>query len=99
MSLTTVREVAYQVLHDLGMTMVFGNHGSTELPFLRDLPSDFCYVLALHERTAVGMGLGYAMARGRAAFVNLHSIASVGNGLSGLVDAHYCHAPLVVTTG
>src|SRR5207253_9685981 len=51
------------------------------------------------ESTAVGMGLGYAMARGRAGFVNLHSIASVGNGLAGLVDAHYCHAPLVVTTG
>src|SRR5437764_374980 len=99
MSLTTVREAAYQVLRDLGMTKIFGNPGSTELPFLRNLPSDFSYVLALHERTAVGMGLGYAMARGRAGFVNLHSIASVGNGLAGLVDAHYCHAPLVVTTG
>jgi len=97
--LTTVREAAYQVLRDLGMTKIFGNPGSTELPFLRNLPSDFSYVLALHERTAVGMGLGYAMARGRAGFVNLHSIASVGNGLAGLVDAHYCHAPLVVTTG
>src|SRR5438477_8133495 len=66
MSLTTVREAAYQVLRDLGMTKIFGNPGSTELPFLRNLPSDFSYVLALHERTAVGMGLGYAMARGRA---------------------------------
>jgi benzoylformate decarboxylase len=45
------------------------------------------------------MGVGYAMARGKAAFVNLHSIASVGNGLSAIIDAHYCHAPLVVTTG
>jgi len=31
--------------------------------------------------------------------VNLHSIASVGNGLSAIIDAHYCHAPLVITTG
>lgn len=31
--------------------------------------------------------------------MNLHSIASVGNGLSALIDAHYSHAPLVVTTG
>ena len=59
--MTTVREAAYQVLRDLGMTKIFGNPGSTELPFLRNLPSDFSYVLALHERTAVGMGLGYAM--------------------------------------
>src|SRR5215475_12094437 len=81
------------------MTVIFGNPGSTELPFLRDMPSDFKYVLALHERTAAGMALGYAMGTGKAAFVNLHSIASAGNGLSAIVDALYCHAPLVITTG
>lgn len=97
--MTTVREAAYGVLADLGMTKIFGNPGSTELPFLRDMPRDFSYVLALHERVAIGMGLGYSLARGKAAFVNVHSVASVGNGLSALVDAYYCHAPLVVTTG
>jgi benzoylformate decarboxylase len=81
------------------MTVIFGNPGSTELPFLRDMPADFRYVLALHERSAAGMALGYAMAKGKAAFVNLHSIASAGNGLSAFIDAAYCHAPLVVTTG
>jgi benzoylformate decarboxylase len=81
------------------MTVIFGNPGSTELPFLRDMPSDFRYVLGLHERSAAGMALGYAMARGKAAFVNLHSIASVGNGLSAIIDAAYGHAPLVLTTG
>jgi benzoylformate decarboxylase len=91
--------VTYEVLHKLGMTTIFGNPGSTELPFLRDMPSGFRYVLGLHERSAAGMALGYAMARGEAAFVNLHSIASAGNGLSAIVDAYYCHAPLVVTTG
>jgi benzoylformate decarboxylase len=97
--LSTVREVTYQVLRDLGMNLIFGNPGSTELPFLRDMPPDFQYVLSLHERTAIGMALGYAMARGKAAFANVHSVASVGNGLSALIDAFYCHAPLVVTTG
>ncbi len=97
--MSTVREVTYQVLRDLGMNLIFGNPGSTELPFLRDMPPDFQYVLGLHERTAVGMALGYAMARGKAAFVNVHSVASVGNGLSALIDAFYCHAPLVVTAG
>jgi benzoylformate decarboxylase len=97
--MSTVREVTYQFLRDVGMTVIFGNPGSTELPFLCDLPPDFKYVLALHERSAAGMALGYAMGRGRAAFVNLHSIASAGNGLSALIDAAYCHAPLVVTTG
>ena len=97
--MTTVREVTYQLLRDLSMTTIFGNPGSTELPFLRDMPSDFRYVLGLHERTAAGMALGFAMARNKAAFVNLHSIASSGNGLSAIVDAFCGHVPLVVTTG
>jgi benzoylformate decarboxylase len=66
---STVREVTYGVLRDLGMTKIFGNPGSSELPFLKDMPPDFQYVLGLHERTAAGMALGYAMARGEAAFV------------------------------
>ncbi len=97
--MSTVREVTYQVLRDLGMPLIFGNPGSTELPFLRDMPSDFRYVLALHERAAAGMALGYALAKGKAVFVNLHSIASAGNGLSAIQDAWYLHAPLVITTG
>lgn len=97
--MTTVRETTYQVLRDLGMTRIFGNPGSSELPFLKDMPAGFDYVLGLHERSAAGMGLGYALGRNEAAFVNLHSIASAGNGLSALIDAYYLHAPLVVTTG
>ena len=97
--MTTVREATYQVLRDLGMTRIFGNPGSSELPFLKDMPADFRYILGLHERTAAGMALGYAMATNEAAFVNLHSIASAGNGLSAIIDALACHAPLVITTG
>jgi benzoylformate decarboxylase len=95
----TVREVTYSLLRELGMTKIFGNPGSSELPFLKDMPADFQYVLGLHERVAAGMGVGYALGRGEAAFVNLHSIASAGNGLSALIDALASHAPLVVTTG
>ncbi len=98
-TLATVRETTYQLLRNLGMTVIFGNPGSTELPFLRDMPPDFKYVLGLHERSAAGMALGYAMATGKAAFVNLHSIASAGNGLSAIIDAFSGHVPLVVTTG
>jgi hypothetical protein len=35
----TVREVTYEVLRNLRMTTIFGNPGSTELPFLRDMPA------------------------------------------------------------
>lgn len=98
-NVTTVREATYQVLRDLGMNRIFGNPGSSELPFLKDMPEDFQYILGLHERTAAGVALGYAMATNEAAFVNLHSIASAGNGLSAIIDAYASRTPLVVTTG
>jgi len=97
--MSTVREVTYELLRELKLTEIFGNPGSTELPFLRDMPGDFKYFLGLHERSAAGIALGYAMGLGKAAFVNLHSVASVGNGLSAIIDAHHNHVPLVVTSG
>lgn len=99
MGLKTVREATYEILHELGMTTIFGNPGSTELPFLHDMPGDFTYVLGLHERVAAGMALGFSIGTRKPVFVNLHSIASTGNGLSAIQDAWYSHAPLVVTAG
>ena len=56
-----------------GMTTIFGNPGSNELPFLKSFPEDFQYVLGLHEGAVVGMADGYALASGKPAFVNLHA--------------------------
>src|SRR2546426_1015926 len=39
----TVREATYDLLRRHGMTTMFGNPGSTELPMLADFPSDFRY--------------------------------------------------------
>jgi len=71
-ALSTFKEITYEVLRKLATTMIFGNPDSTELPFLRDMPSDFRYVLGLHERSAASMAPGYAMAKGTA--VNLPRI-------------------------
>jgi len=35
---STVREATFELLHAYGMTTIFGNVGSTEEPFLQDLP-------------------------------------------------------------
>src|SRR5713226_6911829 len=51
----TVRQVTYDLLCALGLNIIFGNPGSSELPFLKDMPPDFRYILGLHERTAAGM--------------------------------------------
>lgn len=95
----TVRDVTYDLLRGLGMTRVFGNPGSTEEPFLTAFPPDFRYVLGLHEAVVVAMADGYAQAAGKAAFVNLHTAAGVGNGMGSLVTAWHNRTPLVVTAG
>jgi benzoylformate decarboxylase len=45
----TVRHAVIAMLRELGMTRIFGNPGSTELPLFRDYPEDFSYVLGLQE--------------------------------------------------
>ena len=52
--MTTVRDAVFQMLRERGMTTIFGNPGSTELPMLADFPDDFRYVLGLHEAVVVG---------------------------------------------
>jgi benzoylformate decarboxylase len=97
--MSTVREVTYELLRSFGMTRVFGNPGSTELSFLKDFPEDFAYVLGLHEGVVVGMADGYAQGTGRAAFVNLHTAAGLGNAGAAIMTAHHNRTPLVITAG
>ena len=81
------------------MTTVFGNPGSTELRFMRDWPSDFRYVTALHEASAVAMADGYAQVARGCAFVNLHSAGGVGNAMGSIFSAYKNQTPLIVTAG
>src|SRR4028118_637541 len=97
--MATVREVTFALLRDLGMTTIFGNPGSTELPFLQDFPEDFRYVLALQEASALGMADGFAQGTGQAAFVNLHTGPGLGNAMGAMVTAWHNRTPLVVTAG
>jgi benzoylformate decarboxylase len=97
------RDVLLDVLRSEGVRHVFGNPGTTELPFVDALadPSaaDLHYVLALQEATAVGMADGYAQATGRPAFLNLHTSAGLGNAIGNLTNAVANQTPLVVTAG
>lgn len=95
----TVRDASFEILRSHGMTTIFGNPGSNELPFLQNFPKDFRYVLALHEGAAIGMADGYAQATGRQVLVNLHSAAGTGNAMGGFANAWNAHSPLVVTAG
>src|ERR671932_2364103 len=97
--MATVREAVFDMLRARGMTTIFGNPGSTELPMLRDFPDDFRYVLGLQEAVAVGMADGFAQASGLPTQVNLHTAPGVGNGMGAIFNAQANKAPLVVTAG
>src|SRR5205807_10186635 len=82
-----------------GMTTIFGNPGSTELPMLADFPEDFTYVLGLQELVVLGMADGFAQATGRPTHVNLHTAPGVGNAVGGIFNAQANKSPLVITAG
>ena len=95
----TVRAAVLDLLRAFGMTSIFGNPGSTELPLFRNFPKDFRYVLGLQEAVVVGMADGYAQATHNAAFVNLHSAAGVGHAMGNIFTAYRNRTPLVITAG
>jgi benzoylformate decarboxylase len=95
----TVKDATFGLLRAFGIKKVFGNPGSTELPFLSDWPDDIDYVLGLQEASVIGMADGYAQATRNAGFANLHSGAGVGNALGNIYTAHRNQTPLVITAG
>jgi benzoylformate decarboxylase len=95
------RDVLLQVLATEGVVHVFGNPGTTELPFIDALSSapQFEYVLVLHEGIAIGMADGYAQVTGRPSFVNLHTAPGLGNAMGVLTNVKVTGTPMVVTAG
>ncbi len=95
----SVRHVSHEFLARQGLTTVFGNPGSNELPFLAGLPDGFRYVLGLHEGAVVGMADGYAQATGRPVLVNLHAASGSGNAMGALTNAVASRTPIVIVAG
>jgi benzoylformate decarboxylase len=95
----TVKDATLDLLRSFGIRKMFGNPGSTELPFLSDWPDDIDYVLGLQEASVIGMADGYAQATRNAGFVNLHSAAGVGNALGNIYTSYRNQTPLVITAG
>ncbi|MEU7381814.1 benzoylformate decarboxylase [Streptomyces sp. NPDC042207] len=95
----SVRRLCHEFLERQGLTTVFGNPGSNELPFLAGLPDSFRYVLGLHEGAVVGMADGYAQATGRPVLVNLHAASGSGNAMGALTNSVASRTPLVMVAG
>ncbi|QZY97460.1 thiamine pyrophosphate-binding protein [Pantoea dispersa] len=94
-------DVLLEVLESEGVEYVFGNPGTTELPFMDALlrNPNINYVLALQEASAVAMADGYAQAAGKPGFLNLHTAGGLGHGMGNLHNAVCSQTPLVVTAG
>ena len=94
-------DVLLEVLESEGVEYVFGNPGTTELPFMDALlrKPAISYVLALQEASAVAMADGYAQAARKPGFLNLHTAGGLGHGMGNLLNAKCSQTPLVVTAG
>src|SRR3979411_3288368 len=95
----TVRGATVELFRAPGMTTIFGNPGSTELPMLKDFPEDFRYVLGLQELVVVGMADGFAQASGRTTHDNLDTAPGRGNAVGGIFNAQANKSPLLITAG
>jgi len=96
---TTVRDATFELFRERGMTTIFGNPGSTELPMLAGFPSDFRYILGLQEAVVIGMADGFAQASGNVTHANLHTAPGLGNAMGAISNAQANKAPLLVTAG
>jgi thiamine pyrophosphate-dependent acetolactate synthase large subunit-like protein len=86
-------------MRELGLTTVFGNPGTTEVPFLADWPEDFRYVLGLQESAVVAMAAGFAQLSGTPVLVDLHSAGGVGHGMGSVFTAYRNRTPMIVLAG
>ena len=89
------------LLVDEGVTHLFGNPGTTELPLMAALPKfpQLHYVLAAQESAVVAMADGYARAHGGLAACNVHVAPGLGNAMGSLFNANWIGSPLIVTAG
>ena len=90
-----------ELLKQEGVSMLFGNPGTTELPLMDALAAEheLRYNLVLQEAAAMAMADGYAQASGGLTVVNLHVAPGLGNAMGMLYDAQKSSAPILVTAG
>jgi benzoylformate decarboxylase len=97
----TGRSAFLQLLVDEGVTHLFGNPGTTELPIMEVVPDfpQLRFVLGLHESVVLGMADGFARASGGIAAANVHVAPGLGNAMGALYNAKFSNSPLIVAAG
>ena len=95
------RSAFISLLRDEGVTTLFGNPGTTELPIMDALTAqtDIGYVMGMQEQVVVSMADGYARASGCLAVCNVHVAPGLGNAIGALYTAQQSGSPVLVTAG
>jgi benzoylformate decarboxylase len=89
------------LLKDEGVTHLFGNPGTTELPIMDALGRDpeLRYVLGLQESIVVAMADGFGRASGRLTACNVHVAPGLGNAMGSIYNARFTGTPIIITAG
>jgi benzoylformate decarboxylase len=97
----TGRRAFLQLLVDEGVTHLFGNPGTTELPIMEVVPDfpQLNFVLGLQESIVMAMADGYCRASGRLAAANVHVMPGLGNAMGALYNAKFSGSPVILTAG
>jgi len=95
------RSAFLRLLIDEGVTHLFGNPGTTELPIMHALPDhpELTYVLGLQESVVVAMADGFSRASGQLVACNVHVAPGLGNAMGALFNARFTGTPLILTAG
>ena len=101
MNRITGRSAFLALLRDEGITHLFGNPGTTELPImhaLKDHP-ELTYVMAMQESLVVAIADGFSRASGRLVACNVHVAPGLGNAMGSLYNASFTGTPMILTAG
>jgi benzoylformate decarboxylase len=95
------RSAFLQLLIDEGVTHLFGNPGTTELPVMEVISKypRLEYVLGLQESVVLAMADGYSRATGKLTACNLHCAPGLGHAMGALYSAKFSGSPVIVTAG
>src|ERR1700716_3482646 len=101
MNRITGRSAFLALLRDEGVTHLFGNPGTTELPIMHALKEhpDLTYVMAMQESLVVAMADGFSRASGRLVACNVHVAPGLGNAMGSLYNAKFTGTPMILTAG
>ena len=97
----TGRSAFLSLLKGQGITHLFGNPGTTELPImhaLKDHP-DLTYVMGMQESVVVAMADGFSRASGQLVACNVHVAPGLGNAMGSLYNCKFTGTPLIITAG